>query len=52
MHVSNLRKKLGSHPDGSPRILSPCAAAATTTATGVGFVSLPTQGLYPSFTQG
>ncbi|PXB87482.1 DNA-binding response regulator, partial [Pseudomonas aeruginosa] len=22
MHVSNLRKKLGSHPDGSPRILA------------------------------
>ena len=32
MHVSNLRKKLGSHPDGSPRILAR-AAAATTTAT-------------------
>ncbi len=22
MHVSNLRKKLGSHPDGRPRILA------------------------------
>lgn len=51
MHVSNLHKKLGSHPDGSLRVFTLCGRGYYYSHW-AGFVSPLTQGLYPSFTQG